>query len=489
MTSFSRGGWLSFVRLRGFDAGPISSAWYEARKGARDFSWTADLFRLLQGVVVVGNALAVVFASLIAFRVQHSTWGEPVDALSVTLLMAGLVVVTMKGADAAAQRLATYRFRLARTAALCSLLFAPLLLLAWLSVYPPAYWRGWVPLWWGGALSGVLLIQLLAHWQIGNWAESGRLARVVAVVDISGDGYVLAREIMRSGGPQTCVLGVFAAKAAEGRGVGELIRLTRTFRVDEVIVAYRYGEEEALGSVVKALAIVPTNVHLYAGSPPANLSLHGAGLLFTKPVVTVSRRPLAGWGRVAKRTEDLILTTLLLVGFLPVIVAVVVVIKLDDRGPVLFRQRRLGFNNNEFEVLKFRTMAHDPNADERHVPQARRDDPRVTRVGWLLRRTSFDELPQLLNVLRGDMSLVGPRPHALPHNEYYAGLIDGYLGRHRVQPGITGWAQVNGFRGETDTLEKMQRRVDLDQEYVEGWSLWLDLKILIMTFAAIKNAY
>lgn len=487
--SISYGGWAEFFHLRRFNAGPISSAWYEARKGARDFSRTTDPLRLLQGAVVTGDALAIIFASLTAFRWQHSTWVEPVDALSVTLLMAALVAVIRRGADVASHGVATYRFRFGRAASLCCFLFLPLFLLTWLSAYPPAYWRSWVPLWWAGALGGVLLVRLFAHWQARKWAEEGRLARVVAVVDIGGDGRALAREILRSGGLRTCVIGVFAAKAGESAGVDKLIRLTRAFRVDEVIVAYRYGAEETLSSVVKALAIVPTNVHLYAGSPPNTLSLQGAELLFAKPVVTVSRRPLAGWGRALKRTEDLILTTLLLICFLPAIVAVVVLIKLDSRGPVLFRQKRLGFNNNEFEVLKFRTMVHEPNGDERHVPQARRRDPRVTRVGWILRRTSFDELPQLLNVLRGDMSLIGPRPHALPHNEYYAGLIDGYLGRHRVRPGITGWAQVNGFRGETDTLEKMQHRVEFDQLYIENWSLALDLKILFLTFAAVKNAY
>lgn len=481
--------WTSFVRSRGFDAGPISSAWYEARKGARDFSWTADLSRLFEGVVMAGNALAVVFASLFAFRLRQASWVEPIDALSMTLLMAVLLVVTMKKADAAAHHLATYRLRLARTAGLCCLLFAPLLLLAWLSAYPPAYWRGWIPLWWAGAMGGVLLVRLFAYYQLGMWAKSGRLARVVAIIDISGEGHSLARQVLHIGGAEVRILGVFPAQTGESSGVGELIRLSRAFRVDEVIVAYHHGDEEALGSVVKALAIVPTNLHLYAGSPPANLPLQRAELLFAKPVVTVSRRPLGGWGRVGKRAEDLILTTLLLIGFLPVIVAVVVLIKLDSRGPVFFRQRRLGFNNNEFEVLKFRTMVHSPGTDERRVPQARRSDPRITRAGWVLRRTSFDELPQFWNVLRGDMSLVGPRPHALPHNAYYAELIDGYLGRHRVQPGITGWAQVNGFRGETDTLEKMQRRVEFDQAYIENWSLWLDLKILVMTFVAIKNAY
>ncbi len=477
------------ARFRRLYAGPVSSAWYEAHKGARNFSWAADLFGLLQGMVMAGDGLAIITASLFAFRCQHATWAEPVEASSMTLLTAGLSVVTMKAAGAYTQDLAPHRFRFGRAASICCLLFAPLLILAWITAYPPAYWRTWVLLWWAGALTGVLLVRLLAGWQLGTWAKSGRLARIVAIVDLGGGGRALARQILRSGGSQTCLLGVFSAASSESKEIGELIRLTRLFRVDEVIVAYQREKENALASVIKALESVPTNVHVYAGSPPAALPLRDAGLLFANPVITVRRRPLTGWGRVAKRAEDVVLATLLLLTFMPLMAAITIAIRIDDGGPVLFRQRRLGFNNNAFEVLKFRTMVHSAAIDEHQVPQARRGDPRVTWVGRVLRRTSLDELPQLLNVLRGDMSLVGPRPHALAHNEYYAGQIDGYLGRHRVQPGITGWAQVNGFRGETDTLEKMQRRVECDQAYVENWSLWLDLKILLLTFVAIRNAY
>jgi putative colanic acid biosynthesis UDP-glucose lipid carrier transferase len=168
-----------------------------------------------------------------------------------------------------------------------------------------------------------------------------------------------------------------------------------------------------------------------------------------------------------------------------------VLVKLDSPGPVLFRQKRYGFNNNDITVFKFRSMRNDPNPDP-SVPQAQRNDPRVTRIGAFLRKSSLDELPQLFNVLQGTMSLVGPRPHAVAHNEHYAAVIDGYLGRHRVKPGITGWAQVNGYRGETDTPEKMRMRVQYDLYYIDNWSLSLDLKILLMTiFVGFvnRNAY
>ena len=182
---------------------------------------------------------------------------------------------------------------------------------------------------------------------------------------------------------------------------------------------------------------------------------------------------------------------LILVLILPLLVAIATAIKLDSRGPVVFRQKRYGFNNEVFDVYKFRSMYFN-RPPEQGVPQAKRNDPRVTRVGKFLRATSLDELPQVFNVLQGVMSLVGPRPHAVAHNEEYAETITGYFARHRVKPGITGWAQVNGWRGETDTHVKMENRVRHDIEYIENWSLFLDLKILFMTAFVVfvqKSAY
>src|SRR6185437_7559524 len=230
---------------------------------------------------------------------------------------------------------------------------------------------------------------------------------------------------------------------------------------------------------------------LCAHSLRLNIPVRGFTSFAGLPLLHVFERPLGGWGGFWKGLEDRVLGSLILAISLPVMAAVAALIKLDSRGPVLFRQKRYGFNNNEITVFKFRTMHHDRSPDPT-VPQARRNDPRVTRIGGLLRRTSLDELPQLFNVLRGDMSLVGPRPHAVAHNEQYAKIIDGYLGRHRVKPGITGWAQVNGLRGETDTPEKMRMRVQFDLFYIDNWSLLLDLKILLLTgFSGFvhRNAY
>jgi len=204
------------------------------------------------------------------------------------------------------------------------------------------------------------------------------------------------------------------------------------------------------------------------------------------PVVSVFDTPMHGAGGWIKRAEDFVLGTVILAIIAVPMLLIAIGVKLTSSGPVFFRQRRYGLNGRELRILKFRTMA--VMEDGPNVKQATRDDPRITRFGAFLRHTSLDELPQFLQVLTGEMSIVGPRPHAVAHNEMYRSRIQGYMLRHKVKPGITGWAQVNGFRGETDTLDKMERRVEHDLEYIDRWDLFLDLKIIFWTiFGSKKN--
>jgi putative colanic acid biosynthesis UDP-glucose lipid carrier transferase len=184
--------------------------------------------------------------------------------------------------------------------------------------------------------------------------------------------------------------------------------------------------------------------------------------------------------RFLKRVEDLVLGSLFLLLSLPVCAIIAVLLKTQSPGPVLFKQYRMGSNGRRFKVYKFRSMEVHTEADG-VVTQARQGDPRVTRFGAFLRRTSLDELPQFYNVLQGRMSIVGPRPHALAHNEYYKDVVESYMKRHKVKPGITGWAQVNGLRGGTEDIEKMRLRVEHDLWYIDNWSLWLDLRIIALT--------
>ena len=210
----------------------------------------------------------------------------------------------------------------------------------------------------------------------------------------------------------------------------------------------------------------------------------------TIPTISIDERPFHGPGGWAKRVEDVVLSGFILLAISPLVPAIALGVKLSSPGPVFFIQRRCGVDGKEIMVPKFRTMT--VCEDGAAVPQARKNDQRVTRFGAFLRKTSLDELPQFINVLQGSMSVVGPRPHAIAHNEYYRRIIPGYMLRHKVKPGITGWAQVNGLRGETDTIAKMARRVQFDLDYIRHWSLWLDMKIIFKTVVkgfTDKNAY
>jgi putative colanic acid biosynthesis UDP-glucose lipid carrier transferase len=196
-------------------------------------------------------------------------------------------------------------------------------------------------------------------------------------------------------------------------------------------------------------------------------------------VVGICETPFTGTNELVKRVSDVVLATLILVLISPLMIAIAIGVRLSSPGPVIFKQRRNGLDGGEITIWKFRSMRAQDNGPV--VRQATRNDPRITGFGAFIRRTSLDELPQFFNVLQGTMSIVGPRPHAVAHNEEYRRVIKAYMVRHKVKPGITGWAQVNGHRGETDTLDKMVARVEYDLEYLRNWSLGLDLQIIVRT--------
>lgn len=273
-----------------------------------------------------------------------------------------------------------------------------------------------------------------------------------------------------------------------------LERLVRQDRVTQVLVALPWSAENRIGQIVRELRKLPVNVLLV----PDMLAFRHARNRITEvaglPMFNVSERPLDGWSPLIKRIEDLLLALLALAFALPLMILVALAIKLDSPGPVLFRQKRYGYNNKLIEVFKFRSMYCD-RADANAERQTTRNDDRITRVGRFIRKTSLDELPQLFNVLLGSMSMVGPRPHATATKAagiLFEDAVKEYTARHRVKPGITGWAQINGYRGETDTLEKIEKRVEYDLQYIENWSVWFDLYILFRTLPAViftREAY
>jgi polysaccharide biosynthesis protein PslA len=262
-----------------------------------------------------------------------------------------------------------------------------------------------------------------------------------------------------------------------------LERMIRQDAVDTVLVALPWSASDQVRAIIQRISMAPVDVYIYPGMNGLDLPLRRADRAFDLPLLMACTRPIVGWRAYIKRTEDVVLSLGLLAFISPVMLSIAAIIKLTSGGPVFFRQRRLGYNNRVIEVLKFRSMyTHLADADA--VQQALRDDKRVTPFGAWLRKTSLDELPQLLNVLRGDMSLVGPRPHALATTAGGLALEEAvpvYSSRHRVKPGITGWAQVNGYRGALDSVEKIVHRVNHDLYYIENWSLRLDLKILWRT--------
>jgi putative colanic acid biosysnthesis UDP-glucose lipid carrier transferase len=270
----------------------------------------------------------------------------------------------------------------------------------------------------------------------------------------------------------------------------ELVHRARRGQIDIVYITFPMRAEDRIRDVLAKLADTTASVYIVPDFFVFEL-LHARWTNINGlPAVSVFENPLYGVDGLAKRTADLVFGAMILAASALPMSIIAAVIKLTSRGPVFFRQLRYGLDGREIRVWKFRTMTCCDNGPA--VQQATRDDARVTGFGRLLRRTSLDELPQLFNVIQGSMSLVGPRPHATAHNEQYRSLIDGYMLRHKVKPGITGLAQVNGYRGETETLEKMEKRIACDHQYIREWSLWMDLKILVKTLSVVikqRNAY
>lgn len=306
----------------------------------------------------------------------------------------------------------------------------------------------------------------------------------------------LARKISRRG--HVPLVGVVSthegAVTADGRWlvghVKQLPELIRRYDVRRLYLTMPIGEADRIEALYIDLLDANVDVVWIPDLQSMSLLNHSMSEIDGVPAIHLSESPLTTYPMAAlsKALMDRCLALLALLVLSPVLIATALAVKCSSPGPVLFKQRRHGWNGKVIKVWKFRSMRLH---DSRDVRQATRDDPRITRVGRFIRRTSIDELPQLFNVLQGRMSLVGPRPHALAHNDYYTGKIIAYLARHRIKPGITGLAQIRGYRGETETLDKMQRRVEVDLEYINNWSLWLDIKILIQTPFKLfsKNIY
>jgi Undecaprenyl-phosphate glucose phosphotransferase len=274
------------------------------------------------------------------------------------------------------------------------------------------------------------------------------------------------------------------------RVINSVANFVRLHNCREILLALPWGDARRIEFVRDHIKTLPVAARLLPDMRVRSLTNYTSSARQRVLAIEIQRAPLSGAERFVKRVMDIFVATLASIFFLPVMALTAIAIKLDGRGPVIFRQHRKGFNGRQFIMFKFRTMR--VQEDGPVVEQVTRNDPRVTAIGRLLRSASIDELPQLLNVLKGDMSLIGPRPHALAHDNYFENILGDYAFRHHVKPGMTGWAQCNGARGATPSIEHISERVKLDLWYINNWSLWLDIQILIKTFFEVlrkRNAY
>lgn len=360
--------------------------------------------------------------------------------------------------------------------------------------------------WYLCSLTLIIPARLVLGLNLRRWARNGRMERRALIVGGGKNAETLIRGLEMQPGNDIRICGIFddrgdrrspplVAGYPKLGTIAELVEFARRTRIDMLIVTLPLSAEERLLVLMKQLWVLPLDIRLAAHAGELKFRPRTYSYVGTVPLIDLADRPLADWDGIAKRCLDIVAAAAAIVLLSPVMIAAALAVKLDSPGPVIFRQKRHGFNNQAVEIFKFRSLYHamsDPEAKQ----IVTKNDKRVTRVGAFIRKSSIDELPQLFNVLRGDLSLVGPRPHAIhaisSRNETFTEIVDGYFGRHKVKPGITGWAQIHGWRGEIDEPKKLVKRFEYDLYYIENWSLLLDLYILAMTPVSLlrtKAAY
>ncbi|KQT52986.1 MULTISPECIES: undecaprenyl-phosphate glucose phosphotransferase [unclassified Aureimonas] len=355
--------------------------------------------------------------------------------------------------------------------------------------------RIWLASWFalGTVCLGIGRLVLSAN--IRRWARNGVMERRAVIVGGGQGAEALIRGLEMETDSDIRICGIFddrgdrrspplVAGYPKLGNIRELVEFARLAHVDMLIVTLPLTAEKRVLSLLKQLWVLPLDIRLSAHATQLRFRPRSYSFIGDIPMLDVFDRPLADWDWIAKRIFDLVFASVAIVLLAPLMALAALAVKWDSKGPAIFRQKRHGFNNQVIEVLKFRSMFHE-QSDPAAAKIVTKGDPRVTRVGRFIRKTSIDELPQLFNVILGQLSLVGPRPHAVyaksSGNEAFVEIVDGYFGRHKVKPGITGLAQIEGYRGEIDEPEKLKKRVEYDLRYIENWSVLLDLKILFRT--------
>jgi len=474
----------------------------DGRKGTRQLlpGRAIAVFRIIEGLVTVAIGFVIYLLYVEQqFSLESGRYLIAITAgtLAYQLLSQwmGANEITLKIGDAS---------HTARALSAWTLAFAVLLALAFAMKISDSFSRVWAVSWYFATSASLLVLRVtLSHWLI-RCAEQGQFAQRTIIVGIGNQARKLADLLCDRQGYEFELLGfIEAGDSSQANAephvdalgnIDHLIQMIRSGRVDQVIIALPAANEERIGNLLNRLSLTPVRVCVMPFQAVDEIRDRNLLRISGVPMVEILSAPMSDSAHTLKTLEDLILGSLLLLFVAPVMAIIAVAIKLDSRGPVFFRQPREGYNENLIEVWKFRTMYHHAT-DWECRQQTTANDPRVTRVGRFLRRSSLDELPQLFNVLNGTMSLVGPRPHApgtKAEGRKFAEIVDRYAARHRVKPGITGLAQVHGWRGETDSVEKINRRVEYDLYYIEHWSVWQDFWILAKTLWIIlkgENAY
>ena len=470
----------------------------------------APVDRTLSGAVVVGVAQIVeaLLLALLGYGIHAAYVEPPQDGFYIPVILASVLVANIAFNGVRSHRVTVYRTLVSQIGRVLGA-WAGVMLVLMVGIFffkaGDLVSRVWLLAWFlsGGAL--LMAYRLLLRSIVQRLTSQGRLKRRTVIVGGGADAALLIEQIAAGSDQDINLLGLFDDRVGErspdivsgchklGK-VSDLIEFARRTPVDLVIVSMPLSAEKRVLDMLTQLWVLPVDIRLSAHMSKLRFTEKAYSYVGDLPVLDMADRPISDWNLVFKWVFDKVVALTALILLSPVMVATAIAIKLESKGPVFFMQHRHGFNNELVRIYKFRSMRTDM-LDQSAAKLVTKDDPRVTKVGKFIRRTSIDELPQLINVLKGELSIVGPRPHALQAkaaNQLYYEAVEGYFARHRVKPGITGWAQINGWRGETDTIEKIMQRVNHDLYYIEHWSILLDCYILIMTPIRLfntENAY
>jgi Undecaprenyl-phosphate glucose phosphotransferase len=451
-----------------------------------------------------GTDLVVLTAGALALSVALGPAGQPEATGFFALLVAFSSLLGVRGLGLYNPRLwANGVLTALKSFAVCAVAGALVFLVSTLLVLDMK--PLWITCWYALCAAHFFITRLIAKRWAVRAVKSGTFKKRIAIVGGGQAAEDALTLLEHSNSEDIIILGLFddrydnrspesVRKYKKLGTITDLAPFAREQALDLIIVAIPLSAETRMLHILKRLWELPVDIRISGAAGKLKLSRGAYTYLGNLPLLSAFERPLSGWDAIFKSVVDRVIAVCAIIGLAPVMLAVACAVKYESKGPVIFRQKRFGFNNQLVEVFKFRSMYTDMS-DAAAAKLVTKDDPRVTRVGRFIRKTSLDELPQLFNVLLGTLSLVGPRPHATQAKaagSLYDEVVDGYFARHKVKPGITGWAQINGWRGETDTREKIEQRVKHDLDYIDRWSIAFDLYILAKTPLALmksENAY